>query len=703
MMRTALLLAGMTALFLGAGFLLGGQGGMVIALGLAAAMNLFADWNSDRLVLSLHGASEIDAGTAPAYYGAVKALAASAGLPMPRVYVVKKDQPNAFATGRNPANASVAATTGLLRLLPVQELAGMMAHELAHIRNRDTLVMTITAAIAGAVSMLSNFGLFFRRQPEQSAGDRGLDPRHDRGAARGHAGAGSDFQNPRICRGSGGRGDLRQSPVACPRPGAAGGVCGPDPQPPRRELPGNSTPVHRQSTPARFHRSPVLNPSEDRGSCLSTLDDGGGCACHDAIPAVLRCSSPIRESAPRDAASALAVGSAFSRSLRCCECFSRGAAPLLQARMAELGFHLASVWGHGIDAARALTSVEGSAYARNREKDMRIALLGCGRIGRMHAGNLARHHGVSLAIVHDIHRPSAEDVAASHGVPIARSAEEIFSSPDADAVLVASTTETHVGYIEMAVASGKPVLCEKPIDLDLARVNTCAERIAGTTVPIQIGFNRRFDPGHRAAWAATRNGEIGELHQVVITSRDPEMPPREYYESAGGLLRDMTIHDFDLARYMLDEEPEEVFAVAGRMIDRKLMDELDDFDTVMIILRTASGKQCHINNSRTAVYGYDQRVELLGTEGMLQSGNRKPHEMHRFTGTRVEAGEPYLYFFIERYQEAFMAEIDGFLESIRTGSTPKPGFEDGRQALRLAEAAYISIREKRIARMEEIE
>ena len=127
MMRTALLLAGMTALFLGAGFLLGGQGGMVIALGLAAAMNLFADWNSDRLVLSLHGASEIDAGTAPAYYGAVKALAASAGLPMPRVYVVKKDQPNAFATGRNPANASVAATTGLLRLLPVQELAGMNA------------------------------------------------------------------------------------------------------------------------------------------------------------------------------------------------------------------------------------------------------------------------------------------------------------------------------------------------------------------------------------------------------------------------------------------------------------------------------------------------------------------------------------------------------------------------------------------------
>ena len=173
MMRTAVLLAGMTALFLGAGFLLGGQGGMVIALGLAAAMNLFAYWNSDRLVLSLHGATEIDAGTAPAYYGTVKAIAASAGLPMPRVYIVNSDQPNAFATGRNPANAAVAATTGLLRLLPEQELAGVMAHELAHIRNRDTLVMTITAAIAGAVSMISNFGLFFggsRNNPLGAAG-----------------------------------------------------------------------------------------------------------------------------------------------------------------------------------------------------------------------------------------------------------------------------------------------------------------------------------------------------------------------------------------------------------------------------------------------------------------------------------------------------------------------------------------------------
>ena len=173
MMRTAVLLAGMTALFLGAGYVLGGQGGMMIALLLAAAMNLFAYWNSDRLVLSLHGATEVDARSAPNLYGTVETLSTRAGLPMPRVYVIRNDQPNAFATGRNPEHAAVAATTGLLRLLSEQEIAGVMAHELAHIKNRDTLVMTITAAIAGAVSMLSSFGLFFgggRNNPLGMAG-----------------------------------------------------------------------------------------------------------------------------------------------------------------------------------------------------------------------------------------------------------------------------------------------------------------------------------------------------------------------------------------------------------------------------------------------------------------------------------------------------------------------------------------------------
>ncbi len=170
---------------------------------------------------------------------------------------------------------------------------------------------------------------------------------------------------------------------------------------------------------------------------------------------------------------------------------------------------------------------------------LRLAVLGCGRIGRMHAANIAAHPKAALAGVTDVHRPSAEEVASQHGVPAFADAEAVFASADVDAVLIATVTETHADYIEAAVAAGKAVLCEKPIDLSLARVNACAERLKGTNAVVQIGFNRRFDPGHRAAWQAAQDGAIGDLHQVVITSRDPGMPPRSYYESAGGLFRDM--------------------------------------------------------------------------------------------------------------------------------------------------------------------
>ena len=333
---------------------------------------------------------------------------------------------------------------------------------------------------------------------------------------------------------------------------------------------------------------------------------------------------------------------------------------------------------------------------------LRIAVLGCGRIGRMHAANIVRHPRTSLAMVYDVHAPAAAALAESEGTRVARSAAEIFGSPDIDAVLIASATPTHADYIEMAVEAGKAALCEKPIDLDPARVEACRTRIAGSSVPVQIGFNRRFDPGHRAARNAVAAGDIGDLHQVVITSRDPELPPRAYLETAGGLFRDMTIHDFDLARFMLGEEPVEVFAIAGALIDPALGAELDEVDSAMFILRTASGRQCHINNSRTAVYGYDQRVELMGSAGMVVSGNRKPHEMRRFSARSVEDAEPYQLFFIERYREAFMAELDAFVDAAETGAQPEAGFEDGRRALILAEAAYVSLRERRLVSVSEI-
>lgn len=333
---------------------------------------------------------------------------------------------------------------------------------------------------------------------------------------------------------------------------------------------------------------------------------------------------------------------------------------------------------------------------------LRIAVLGCGRIGRMHAKNINAHPRATLAAVYDIYRPSAQEVADQLGVTALATADEAFNSREIDAVLVATSTETHADYIEKAVAAGKPVLCEKPIDLSLDRVNRCAEVIKGTSVPIQLGFNRRFDPGHRALYETVRAGEIGELHQVIISSRDPAMPPRSYYSVAGGLFRDMTIHDFDLARFMLGEEPVDVFAIAGRQIDPTMMNELDDHDSAMVILRTASGRQCHINNHRQAVYGYDQRVECLGTAGMAVSDNRKPHEMHRHAKQFTEQAAPYLNFFIERYTEAFMAEVSAFVSAVEEGRPAEVGFEDGRRALMLAEAALKSVAEGRIIKLSEI-
>ena len=332
-----------------------------------------------------------------------------------------------------------------------------------------------------------------------------------------------------------------------------------------------------------------------------------------------------------------------------------------------------------------------------------IALIGCGRIGQMHAANVAKHERTNLAMVFDVDQKSARKVANRYGCKLGDSVSKIFEAENIDGVIVASVTSTHADYIEMAVTAKKPVLCEKPIDLDLERVNRCARQISGTSVPIQMGFNRRYDPGHNLARQAVLAGEVGELHQLIITSRDPEIPPKAYLEAAGGLFKDMTIHDFDLARFMLGEDPIEVFALANALGDRKLGAELNEVDSAMFVLRTASGKQCHINNSRTAVYGYDQRIELMGSNGMVISGNRKPNELKKFSQNGVETAVPYQFFFIERYNEAFMAGIDDFVDCIENKKEPLSTFEDGRKALVLAETAYRSMHERRLVRVAEVD
>ena len=326
---------------------------------------------------------------------------------------------------------------------------------------------------------------------------------------------------------------------------------------------------------------------------------------------------------------------------------------------------------------------------------LKFGLIGCGRIGSMHADILHHENDVMLDSVFDLNTNLAKEVSKKTGAKICNHDFELFDNNNLDAVLIASATSSHADYIEKALKNGKPVFCEKPIDLSLDRIRKCFERIKNINLPIQIGFNRRFDPSHAAIKKLLKENKIGQLNQVIITSRDPEMPSEDYYKSAGGLFKDMTIHDFDLARFYLDEDPVEIFATGQRLIDPKMMNKINDYDTAMFILTCMDGKQCFINNSRTAVYGYDQRVELLGSNGMLQSGNHNLDQTKIYKKEFSETSSPYLYFFIERYKEAFSLQLKSFIKSIKQNSTTDVGFEDGFKALAIADAAYKSLKEKK--------
>ncbi len=321
---------------------------------------------------------------------------------------------------------------------------------------------------------------------------------------------------------------------------------------------------------------------------------------------------------------------------------------------------------------------------------IRFAVLGCGRIGRMHARNLARHPRAELISVFDIAAKAAADTAAELGVTAAATVEDVLADSRVQAVLIATSTDTHVPLIIAAAKAGKAVLCEKPIDLDLKRAEACGAQIAPLKTTVMIGFNRRFDPSFRAVREKVLAGEIGTLEQLIITSRDPSPPPIAYVKVSGGIFRDMTIHDFDLARYMAGDI-ESVYATGGCLVDPEI-GAAGDIDVAMVVLRAKSGALIHINNSRRCAYGYDQRVEAFGATGMLQAQNRFATSVQHWskagTGTR-DTAQP---FFIERYAEAYAAEIDHFVESVLTGHTPMSDFSDGVAALKLAEAAGESLR-----------
>jgi myo-inositol 2-dehydrogenase / D-chiro-inositol 1-dehydrogenase len=319
-----------------------------------------------------------------------------------------------------------------------------------------------------------------------------------------------------------------------------------------------------------------------------------------------------------------------------------------------------------------------------------MAVLGCGRIGRIHAGNLARQPRAKLVSVFDVASDVARQTAAELGVKRAQSVEEVWEDREVAAVLIATPTDTHVPLITAAVKAGKAVFCEKPIDVDLQRARACGRDIAPHRPRLMMGFNRRFDPSFRALGERLHRGEIGRLELLVITSRDPAPPPLSYIRSSGGLLRDMTIHDFDMARYLAGDISQ-IQAFGANLVDPKIA-KLGDIDTCTVSMRAKSGALLQINNSRRCVYGYDQRIEVFGSSGMLQAGNQRATSVEHSSAQYTGARDPALNFFIERYAEAYRAELDAFVKSAEESGPMSPDFSDGLEALRLAVAAEESLR-----------
>lgn len=315
---------------------------------------------------------------------------------------------------------------------------------------------------------------------------------------------------------------------------------------------------------------------------------------------------------------------------------------------------------------------------------LRFGLLGAGRIGQIHGRNIAASPDARLVAVADVDRKAAAGLAEATGSEV-RGAKEILASGDIDAILIGTPTDTHADLIEAGARAGKAVLCEKPVDLASSRVESCLKVVESAGTPLMIGFNRRFDPNFAALQQRVKQGAVGSVEIVTVISRDPGPPPISYIGRSGGLYRDMMIHDFDILRFMLGEEPVELTAYGSSLVDPAI-GEAGDIDTALVILKTASGKLGQISNSRRAAYGYDQRIEVHGSEGMARA-----HNIHETTveiaGKSGFTADPVQNFFLERYAEAYRRELAAFIQAVASGKEPSPNGRDGLRAQRLADAA----------------
>ncbi len=328
-----------------------------------------------------------------------------------------------------------------------------------------------------------------------------------------------------------------------------------------------------------------------------------------------------------------------------------------------------------------------------------IGLLGAGRIGKVHASAIAGTPGGRLVAVADAF-PEAANALADQYDAIVSSIDEIMANPEIDAVFITTPTDMHSDLIEQAARAGKAIFCEKPIDLSVQRVRDCLTVVEATRALLMVGFNRRFDRNFKAVRDQIDAGVIGDVEMVTIISRDPGPPPIEYMERSGGLFRDMTIHDFDMARFLLGEEPVSVYAVGSVLVDPAIAG-VPDVDSAAITLVTASGKIAQISNSRRATYGYDQRIEVHGSLGMARAENIYESTVE-VAGAHGYTKAPLMNFFLERYMPAYSAEVATFVNAVATGTSASPSGEEGLQALVLAEAAFRSNAEQRVVAVSEI-
>ncbi len=328
---------------------------------------------------------------------------------------------------------------------------------------------------------------------------------------------------------------------------------------------------------------------------------------------------------------------------------------------------------------------------------MRIGLLGAGRIGQIHARSAAAHKSATLVAVTDVDAKAAGAIAAETGAAVAKSIPDILGDKSIDAVLICTPTDTHADLIEAAAKAGKAIFCEKPVDLSAERVRACLKVVVDTKAKLMIGFNRRFDPSFASLQKRLAAGEVGKPEIVTILSRDPGPPPVSYITRSGGLFRDMMIHDLDMARFLLDEEPVEVSAMAACLVDPAI-GQAGDIDTAVVTLKTASGRLAQISNSRRATYGYDQRIEVHGSGGLLRAHNQHATTVEKATGEGF-ASDPALHFFLERYATAYRIEMDAFVTGVLEGKPLNPTGEDGLKALILADAATESAKSGKSVRV----